>query len=112
METYSLIGLAAEQISAARGHPNGRSACTIHGGHDLALRQTILALKAGRGLAEHNTPGEATLEVLVGHVRLSTADESWEGWTGDYVILPPSRHSLDALEDSAILLTAVATGEA
>lgn len=113
METYSLLGLAAEKISMALSDSNGRSAFTIHGGRDSTLRQTIVALAAGHGLAEHQTPGEATLEVLTGHVRLSTADdESWEGWIGDYLVLPATRHSLDALEDSAVPLTVAAASEA
>ncbi len=107
METYSLVELAAEAISLARSGSNGRSARAIHGGRDRTLRQTVLAFKAGYGLAEHQAPGEATLEVLAGHVRLSTADESWEGWMGDYLVLPADRHRLDALEDSAVLLTVV-----
>ena len=105
METYSLISLAAEEISAALSDSNGRSIRTIHGGRDRTLRQTILALAAGYGLSEHLTPGESTLEVLTGQVRLTTAEESWDGQMGDYLILPANRHSLDALEDSAVLLT-------
>lgn len=31
----------------------------------------------------------------------------WDGMTGDLLELPPSRHRLDALEDSAILLSVV-----
>ena len=112
MEAHSLISLAAEEISAALSDSNGRSIRTIHGGRDRALRQTIVALAAGYGLSEHLTPGEATLEVLTGHVRVTTAEESWDGWMGDYLILPASRHGLDALEDSAVLLTLVATVKA
>jgi quercetin dioxygenase-like cupin family protein len=36
---------------------------------------------------------------------LSAGDVSWEGRTGDLLIVPDARHSLEALEDSAILLT-------
>jgi quercetin dioxygenase-like cupin family protein len=38
-------------------------------------------------------------------VRLSAADLSWEANRGDLLIVPDSRHSLQALEDSAVLLT-------
>lgn len=105
METHSLTALAAEQIAVARSATHGRGAHTIHGGRDRTLRQTVLALADGHGLADHETPGEATLQVLTGHVRLSAGDESWEGSTGDYLVIPASRHRLDALEDSAVLLT-------
>lgn len=43
--------------------------------------------------------------VLSGRVRLTCANNSWEGRTGDLLIAPPGRHSLEALEDSAVLLT-------
>jgi quercetin dioxygenase-like cupin family protein len=38
-------------------------------------------------------------------VRLTTAELSWEGARGDLLIMPANRHSLEALEDSAVLLT-------
>ena len=105
MESYSLIDLASEQITVARSAPNGRSARTILGGRDRRQRQTILALAAGHGLADHEAPRDTTLQVLTGRVRLDTADESWEGRAGDYLVIPTSRHSLDAVEDSTVLLT-------
>jgi quercetin dioxygenase-like cupin family protein len=43
--------------------------------------------------------------ILHGRVRLSTADLAWEATRGDLLIMPESRHSLDALENSAVLLT-------
>jgi quercetin dioxygenase-like cupin family protein len=42
---------------------------------------------------------------LSGRVRLSTGDLSWEGREGDLLIVPDARHSLQALVDSAVLLT-------
>jgi quercetin dioxygenase-like cupin family protein len=69
------------------------------------LRQTLIALAAGHRLDEHDNPGEATVHVLHGRVRLSTGDVGWEGSTGDLLIVPTARHTLDALEDSAVLLT-------
>lgn len=65
----------------------------------------MLALLAGHELAEHDSPGQATLQVLAGHVRLTVGDDAWDGKTGDYVEIPPQRHALQAIEDSAVMLT-------
>jgi quercetin dioxygenase-like cupin family protein len=105
MDTVSLTTLVDEHLAAARTTGSGRSAHTVHGGHEHALRQTLIALTAGSGLAEHNSPGEATLQVLRGRVRLITTGQSSEAAAGDLLVIPPERHSLDALDDSAVLLT-------
>lgn len=105
MESQSLTTLASELLAAARAANSGRSARTIHGGHAHVLRQTLLALTAGSRLAEHESPGEATLQVLVGRVRLTAGDDSWEGAAGDYMHIPPQRHHLDATDDAVIMLT-------
>ncbi len=107
MQSISLSALASEHLTAARQARSGRSAHTVHGGHHRSLRQTLLALAAGQGLADHENPGEATLQVLHGRVRLATAHDSWEGAAGDYLVIPPDRHSLTAIDDSAVLLTTV-----
>ena len=107
MDALSLTALAEEQVAAAHASSAGRSARTIHGGQAHALRQTVLALVAGQALGEHESPGEATLHVLAGRVRLSAGDDSWEAATGDYLIIPPARHDLAAIDDSAVLLSVV-----
>mgnify|MGYP002652934738 CR=1 FL=1 len=69
----------------------------------------VIALVAGAALSDHDSPTEATLQVLRGHVVLTSADGDpagrWEGATGDLVTIPSTRHGLTAQEDSAILLT-------
>jgi len=107
MQEVSLTALAEDQLIVARQAHSGRAARTIHGGHEHALRQTVLALLAGRELAEHDSPGEATLQVLCGHVRLTTTSHAWEAMAGDHLTIPPERHALAALEDSVVLLTVV-----
>jgi quercetin dioxygenase-like cupin family protein len=77
----------------------------VYGGHGQVLRQTIIAFTAGRMLAEHANPGDATVQVLHGQVRLAAADVCWVGSAGDLLIVPPVRHTLEALEDSAVLLS-------
>ena len=82
-----------------------RSAHSIVGGHGRRLRQTIIALVAGQELAEHESPGEATLQVLVGEVHLATAADSILLSAGESAVIPDERDSLAALEDCAVLLT-------
>ena len=105
MDTVSLTALVDELLAAARTTGSGRSAHTVHGGHEHALRQTLIALTTGSGLGEHNSPGEATLQVLRGRVRLTTAEDSREACAGDLLVIPPERHGLTAVDDSAVLLT-------
>ena len=104
---FSLTSVAAELIDTALRASSGRGARTIHGGHEHALRQTVVALARGRRLDDHESPGEATLQVIVGRVRLVAGEDSWDLAAGDYVVIPPRRHSLEADEDSAVLLTVV-----
>ncbi len=105
MKSTSLCALAEQQLEQARDASSGRAAVTVHGGHEHDLRQTLIALVADRSLAEHEAPGEATLHVLQGNVRLTAGDEAWEGDAGDFLVIPPMRHDLTALTDAVVLLT-------
>jgi quercetin dioxygenase-like cupin family protein len=105
MQALSLTALVDQQLAAARQATSGRSARTVRGGRANALHQTLLALVAGQSLDEHESPGEATLQILHGRVLLSTAEDSWEGAAGDHLDIPPERHALRAIEDCAVLLT-------
>lgn len=105
MNKVSLTALAREHLETARASRNGRSAHTVYGGHEHALRQTLIAMAAGTGLDEHESPGEATLQVLVGRVQLTNGEVHWDGSAGDHIVIPQSRHGLRAVEDAAVLLT-------
>ncbi|OCB13688.1 LuxR family transcriptional regulator [Mycolicibacterium porcinum] len=107
MEKISLTAVARQQLAAARSASSGRSAHTVYGGHEHHLRQTLIALTEGHGLDEHESPGEATLQVLEGRVKLANSEASWEGSPGDHIVIPRTRHSLHAIEDSVVLLTVV-----
>lgn len=105
MEKMSLTALARQQLTLALNTSSGRSAHTVYGGHEHSLRQTVIALASGRMLDEHENPGEATIHVLHGRVRLVAGEEAWEGSPGDLLIIPQRRHTLEAVEAAAVLLT-------
>ncbi|MGI8458561.1 MAG: LuxR family transcriptional regulator [Propionibacteriaceae bacterium] len=110
MTNISLTALAREQLELATAATSGRSAHTVVGGHGRVLRQTMIALAAGRKLDEHTNPGEATVHVLHGRVRLEAGESSWEGASGHLIDVPDATHSLLAVEDAVILLTVVTRG--
>ena len=112
MQKMSLTALAREQEERAVSSTSGRSARTVWGGHEHVLRQTLIALTAGSSMSEHENPGEATLQVISGRVRLVSGDNRWEARQGDLLFVPPARHSLVAVEDVVVLLTVAKVGGA
>lgn len=105
MQTTSLSTQAKEHLAVAAQASSGRSTTTVYGGNAHVLRQTLITLLAGRELKEHPNPGEATVQVLSGHVRLGAGEQSWDGHAGDLLVVPDAPHNLAAIEDSAVLLT-------
>lgn len=81
-------------------------------GAGAALKQSLMAMVSGQSLADHLNPTAATLQVIVGTVRL-TGDgvTATELHVGDFAPIPPVRHGLDALDDAVVLIS-VAQGPA
>ena len=94
---------AAELLAEARAAPSGRAARTLVGGSGHALRQTLIAIVSGRELADHDNPGEATVQVLFG--KLHADGHSQHGDMGELLVVPDARHGLRALDDTVVLLT-------
>ena len=97
---------AATLLRTARTTPAGRAGRTLTPGAGAALKQSLLALVAGRSLADHESPAAATLQVISGTVRLTGGGpHDVELRAGDQAAIPPVRHGLEALEDTVVLLS-------
>ncbi|MBB3082711.1 hypothetical protein [Geodermatophilus sabuli] len=99
-----LEGLADELLARARSEHSGRAARTLPHPVD-GLRQTLIALEDGADLADHESPGPASLMVLRGRARLIAGEESIEVGPHQISPIPNRRHSLHADEDSVVLLS-------
>lgn len=98
-----IASVAGELLEQARGQHSRRAAKTL--ASTTSIRATVIALASGAVVADHDAPSAATLQVIIGRVRLHTADHNWTLEAGELVPVPPQRHGLDALDDSAVLLT-------
>lgn len=107
MEPISLDQLITDLFVRAQEGSAGRAAHNLLSGQEHPLSQTVIAILGGHGLAEHDSPGEATLQLLRGRVRFTAGASSYELGAGDFLPIPRQRHSVDALEDSVLLLSVV-----
>jgi quercetin dioxygenase-like cupin family protein len=105
MDKISLEAKARELAHKATEASSGRAADTVFGGHEKRMRQTVIALREGHELAEHESPGEATLLVISGRLRLVSGETSWPGREWDYLVVPDAPHSVEAETDTTFLLT-------
>lgn len=108
-DRHSLTETVEELLAQARTAHSGRASRTLRGAAGHRLRHTVIALQAGATLSDHESPGEATLQVLSGTVRLTTDTAEQRCDVGDLVDIPPVRHGLTADDDAAVLLTVALT---
>jgi quercetin dioxygenase-like cupin family protein len=105
MDVASINELTTDLLSKAASADSGRSAVTIYSRSGARLRQTLIALAAGRVMGEHQSPGDASLLCLQGRALLHAGDVEVELGPGELVAVPPQRHDVEALEPSVLLLT-------
>lgn len=105
MDKLSLQAKARELAHKASESTSGRAADTVFGGHEKRMRQTVVSLREGMEMAEHENPGEATLLVISGRLRLVSGGTSWSGREWDYLVVPNAPHSVEAETDTTFLLT-------
>ena len=73
---------------------------------DADLRVVLIALQTGARLEEHHAPGRITVHALDGHLRVGVSGQAIDLPQGHIVTIAPAiRHDVEALEESAFLLT-------
>jgi quercetin dioxygenase-like cupin family protein len=108
MTTATDLGeLGTQLLDQAETAHAGRAAATVHAAPATGLSQVLLALRAGEQLADHANPGDATLQVLSGRVRLTAGQQGWDLTEGNTILIPHERHAVHADLDSVVLLTVV-----
>ena len=76
------------------------------------LRIVLIALKGGARIPEHKTNGRISVQVLSGHVRLNASGRAFNLLPGSVLSLEErAPHDLEALEESALLLTIAWPGD-
>src|SRR5699024_4031374 len=93
-----------QAMNQPRTAQNGRHAELLV--NDGPLRQSVIALRRGERLPEHNSPPAASIQVVRGSLRV-TGQEEAELRAGDLEALTHFRHAVEALADRACVLTSV-----
>ena len=105
----TLDAVADELVAEAGAMASGRAARTLTPGMHAPLKQTLVALRAGVRLDEHEANGPATIHLLRGAASIGTADDRIDLRGGDWAIIPAARHDLQAAEDTVALITVAPT---
>jgi quercetin dioxygenase-like cupin family protein len=105
------LGREIGQLHRESPWQGGQNARTLVKFDDF--RVVLTALKAGERIAEHKTRGRVTIHLLTGHVRLAARGRTFDLRPGSLLALDrETPHELEALEDSAFLLTLAWPGPA
>lgn len=92
-------------IDEPQWQKNDRASTSIVKNNDLTV--SLLMLKAGAHLHEHTARKAVSVQVLSGRVRLGAAGADHELGPGMLAIIEGGvPHAVEALEESAVLLTA------
>lgn len=83
---------------------SGHNARTLFKKHDFRI--VLITMEAAARMKEHHADGTISVQVLKGKIRFNVAGKPHELGTGNLFTLAASiRHDVEAVEDSAFLLT-------
>lgn len=96
-----------QEPSWQRGDRNGRTLV-----EEAGLRVTLIGMKAGTKIKEHQTDGWVTIHTTAGRIRVQVAEEMVDLPVGRVLVLDRGvRHDVEAVgQESAFLLTVAMAG--
>lgn len=98
-----------EQLKSERAWQTGRNARTIVKYPDF--RVVLMLVKAKMRIEEHQADGRISVQTLAGHIRMRVTGKDIDLPVGHLLALDHGvRHDVEALEDSAFLLTIARPG--
>ena len=104
------IARELQQLHLEPGWQSGQNAKTLVK-YD-GLRIVLIALKAGSRIPEHHTEGQISVQTIVGHIQVRADGRTFELRPGGLLALDQGLpHDVEALEESAFLLTIAWPGD-
>jgi quercetin dioxygenase-like cupin family protein len=104
------IARELQQLHRETGWQSGQNAKTLVK-YDR-LRIVLIALKAGAKIPEHHTEGQVSIHTAVGHIKVRAQGRTFELRVGGLLALDQGLpHDVEAIEESAFLLTITRPGE-
>src|SRR5215204_7022958 len=100
--------IASDEIASLKSEPSwqqsDRNSRTLV--HESQLRIIVTVMKAGARLHEHRTDGAVSIQTIQGHLRLGIGQDAVDLPQGRLVAIEPGvTHELDAIDESAFILT-------
>ena len=93
-----------EQLKCEPAWQNGRNAKTMVKYPDFRI--VLMLMKAKTHIEEHHADGRISVQTIAGHIRMHVAGKDFDLPAGHLLALDHEvRHDVEALEDSAFLLT-------
>ena len=97
-----------EQLKCEPAWQNGRNAKTMVKYPDFTI--VLMLMKAKTRIEEHHADGRISVQTIAGHIRMHVAGKDFDLPVGHLLALDYEvRHDVEALEDSAFLLTITRT---
>jgi quercetin dioxygenase-like cupin family protein len=106
MMCFSIPEETARIRSGAQWRASQKGSITLAKNHELRI--VLIVLSKGMGLDEHQAEGQITVSVAQGSIRFKAGSDQRTLLSGGLLTLGSGiRHAVEALEDSAFLITLV-----